>query len=85
MPEIGDRVNVHFATRDESDAVVINSIKHALSGGFQRKSPETAVSQVSGAKAAASVTEMPAAASAAEGAPVKNRTLILKRWLRITR
>lgn len=72
MPEIGDRVNVHFATKDESDAVVINSIKHASSGGgFQRKSPETSASQVGGAKAAASVTEIPAAAAPAEGASAK--------------
>jgi len=37
MPEIGDRVNVHFPTKDESDALVINSLKHNSSGGFQRQ------------------------------------------------
>lgn len=36
MPEVGDRVNVHFATKDESDAVVINSIKHSSGSGFKR-------------------------------------------------
>ncbi|MGG4095010.1 hypothetical protein [Paenibacillus lautus] len=36
MPEVGDRVNVHFPTKDESDAIVINSIKHASSGSFKQ-------------------------------------------------
>lgn len=33
MPEVGDRVNVHFPSKDESDSIVINSIKQSSSGG----------------------------------------------------
>lgn len=33
MPEVGDRVNVHFPSKDESDSIVINSIKNSGSSG----------------------------------------------------
>ncbi|KQO06238.1 contractile injection system protein, VgrG/Pvc8 family [Paenibacillus sp. Leaf72] len=64
MPETGDRVNVHFPTKDESDALVINSIKHSSSGGASRvqstagtgnASSATSISAVSATQAAPSI------------------------------
>ena len=36
MPEIGDRVNVHFPTVEESEGIVLNSVRQAASGSAVR-------------------------------------------------
>lgn len=81
MPEIGDRVNVHFPTIEESEGIVLNSIRQAASGSAARAAGQANTanyvdSAANTGKNMATITEAisPRSAVAAETAATQTTT-----------